>query len=125
MLNQTETRVLPDVSHIDVPFEWYEVTYLMSIPSVDFDEAGLTLETNRAHKRNDYQYEWLMEDIKENGFYNPVFVYPPHERIWADNVGEELGNGHHRVLAAFDLGFTHVPVTHDSDIQWSTSRNYR
>lgn len=109
------------VENITVPFEWESVDYLLSLPSVDFGTNGLRYEYNREIKRSDRGFEDLLEDLQDQGFLDPIFVHPPHNRVALDNTGEHLGNGHHRLIAAHDLGWTHVPVTRNRDHQWRMS----
>lgn len=113
-----DTRRLPNVDNITIPFEWERVDYLLSIPSVDFGTAGLT-ERNRQYKRSDWRYNDLVEDLQDQGYLDPIFVWAPGTN-WRSS-GEVLGNGHHRLTAAKDLGYTHVPVTRDPDEQWRRS----
>lgn len=103
----------PKVHNIATSFRWVRVDYIMSLPSVDFYADGLSTEENRDHKRRDQGYEDLVESIRTEGFYDPVFLY--------EDSPETLGNGHHRVVAAYDLGYTHVPVTSNPDVQWDTN----
>jgi hypothetical protein len=114
----------PKVDNITIPFDWERVDYLMSLESVDFpgEPEAMAQESNRQSKRRDWQYESLLEDIEEQGFLDPIFVYAPGTRWVKDNPDYEvLGNGHHRLVAAFDLGYTYVPVTRDLDEQWRNS----
>lgn len=56
-------------------------------------------------KRDEYGTErWsaFLDDLRTNGLEHPV--------MW-DCGNRVLGNGHHRVVAAIDLGWTHIPVT--------------
>lgn len=110
----------PPVDNITVPFTWERVDYLMGIPSVDFVD-GLSIEYNRQNKRSDRGYEDLVEDLMDQGFLDPIFVHPPGHRIAFYNTSEHLGNGHHRLLAAHEIGWTHVPVTRDDAHQWRNS----
>jgi hypothetical protein len=119
LFTPTTTDRYPATTFIDVPFEWVRLDYLLSLPSVDFHEDGLSTEFNREIKRSDWNYEALLNDIAENGYMNPVFVYGEDNGFYPGK--ETLGNGHHRVVAAFDLGYTHVPVTRDEDDQWTES----
>lgn len=113
-----------NVEKITIPFEWERVDYLMSLESVDFPDYGphaMASEGNRQHKRNDWQYEGILESLAEDGFLDPIFVHLPGARLARNNKHAVLGNGHHRLVAAYDLGYTHVPVTHDPDEQWRRS----
>lgn len=110
---------LPKTDAIDIPFEWLSVDYVMSLPSADFYAEGLTTEENRDSKRSDSQYRNLKSSIREFGFTDPIYVYRQHESGYTGR--EKLGNGHHRVVAAHDLGYTHIPVTRDDDYQWESS----
>jgi hypothetical protein len=111
----------PSVDNITVPFEWARVSDLMNMPSVDFEGMGLRSSANREYKRSDWHYEELMADIAEQGFLDPIFVYLPHTRQAFDNSVKYLGNGHHRLIAAFDLGYQWVPVTYNPEHKWRHS----
>jgi hypothetical protein len=117
--DKIDTR--PRTGRIDIPFEWRKVSDLLNLPSTDFGSQGLRPEYNREVKRADPGYQDLLESIRENGFLDPIFVHPPHKRKAYDNPGEELGNGHHRLVVALDLGYKWVPVTYDMDEQWRES----
>lgn len=110
----------PRTDLISVPFEWVRVDYILSLPSVDFGEEGLSTEANREWKRSDWRYDELVEDIRENGYMDPVFLHEGFAWSYFTET-ETLGNGHHRVVAAVDLGYTHIPVTRDDDDQWTES----
>lgn len=110
----------PATDLIRVPFEWRTVEYLMSMASGDFGSDGMSDEWARSYKRSDDGYEALRQDIEDNGFMDPVYVQPPMSLLGFE-FPEMLRNGHHRVVAAFDLGYTHVPVTFDEDDGWETS----
>jgi hypothetical protein len=69
--------------------------------------------------RNDYEpgafrnytsWEHILFDLDRNGIRYPV--------MWDPNA-LQLGNGHHRVVAAHDLGWTHIPV-----VYWDCSENW-
>lgn len=52
----------------------------------------------------------LIEDIRANGIQSPLLVQE-------DESGERwLRNGHHRLVAALELGLTEVPVTIHSNM---------
>lgn len=59
-----------------------------------------------SNKRRDYCYDSVLTSLSEYGFVRPVTVSID---AW-DNTDYEYGDGHHRLAAAIDLGFTHVPV---------------
>lgn len=103
-------------------WEWMAVEFVLSLPSIDFDDEGLSEEENREDKRYDLHYEGLMESLDEKGFYNPVYVgsIESDEEILSDTTGTGLylGNGHHRVVAMLDLGYDYIPVTRSEDHQW-------
>lgn len=92
---------------IKVPFEWVEVDALLDIPSMDFD--GTPLRHHMQDKR-DYSYADLIVQIESVGLKCPVYV----------DEGR-LRNGHHRVVAIHDLGYSHVPVTKYYHDGWLTS----
>jgi hypothetical protein len=121
LFGEDMTNKHPRTNGIDIPFEWRKVSDLLNLPSTDFGSQGLRPEYNREDKRADPGYQDLLESIRDKGFLDPIYVHPPHTRRAFDNSGEELGNGHHRLLAALDLGYEWVPVTYDDDEQWRTS----
>lgn len=56
-------------------------------------------------KREDDHYKDVLDALKKKGFSRPLTVeYKRH------SGGQQLSDGHHRLAAAIDLGFTHVPV---------------
>lgn len=112
--------VIPQTHRIEGKFIWVEVEFLIQIFSVDFYETGLSTEYNRDRKRSDTGYVDLLRDIQEHGYINPVFMYSPDGSSWDDDVPYALGNGHHRVVAALDLGYTHIPVTIQQYRQWDS-----
>jgi hypothetical protein len=120
-LFDSRTLDRPRVDNITVPYEWERVDYLLSLPCPDFGPVGLSWEMNRNDKRSDPGYEDLKDDLAEQGFLDPIYVYLPHTRFDKSNRTENMGNGHHRLVAALDLGWTYVPVTRNPDHQWRDS----
>lgn len=111
-LNETPTGMgvlLPLVFQINEPFLWAPVAEIM-LPETHSTDAGhgaywsdLWLSAN---KRKDSHYPKLLADIRMNGYRSPVF-WSPSRRVF--------NNGHHRLAAALDLGFTHIPTTEVSE----------
>jgi hypothetical protein len=59
----------------------------------------------------EYQsWDGLLSDLRRNGIRFPV--------MW-DPRALQLGNGHHRVVAAYDLGWTHIPT-----VPWDVEANW-
>jgi hypothetical protein len=110
----------PDVSGMTVPYEWARVADLMRMPSVDF-ENGFRSLANQDRKRSDPGYDALVDDIARQGMLDPIMLHPPGTRVYVDNSVTYLGNGHHRLLAAYDLGYEWVPVTTNRAYQWRES----
>lgn len=108
--------VVPNTDAIDIPFEWMSVEYLMNMPAGDFHGESLTEKANYVSKQGDEGYEKLRDDLKITGWLDPVYIYRDEE---------ELGNGHHRVVAAFDIGYTHIPVTRNRYYGWRESSDVR
>lgn len=137
---------LPDVSRISIPFQWVPTKVLMDLPAADFWGESLndpaegecdcgdpahtreSGDTNADSKRADSGYVDLLESIERDGWVDPVYVddatsggdggmrrYTGSDRA--------LGNGHHRVVCAVDLGYTHVPVTFDPTHQWESNED--
>lgn len=121
--------VLPKSSGIRIPFEWTPIEEILEASSVDFPDEGLYYEENQDRKRNDPGYAELLHDIMQKGILDPVFFgayYDDPEFLgeyaeYDDVPARELGNGHHRVVACLDLGYTHVPTTDDHTFQWRES----
>jgi hypothetical protein len=67
-------------------------------------------------KRQDESYKVLVQHFRDGGEVNQ----PLNWDRWGD--GGYQSNGHHRLAAALDAGFTHVPVNHEEwgdDYDWS------
>lgn len=61
-------------------------------------------------KRDDWQYEAVVESLRANGFLRPnTFTVTDGHRVHCD--------GHHRLAAAIDCGVTHIPYVEVS--HWS------
>lgn len=58
------------------------------------------------YKREDECYEDVLMSLKEHGFVRPVTALPDP----GAKYGFKYGDGHHRLAAAIDLGYTHVPI---------------
>lgn len=110
--------VVPYTYNIGIPYEWVSMEHLLTLRSSDFVGLGLGNPYNRARKMEDHGYEDLVESIREDGFYNPVYLYLDYG-LFGDGPGVETqGNGHHRVCASLELGYTHIPVTRDPEFEW-------
>jgi ParB-like nuclease domain len=109
----------PKTHNIEIDFEWVRVDYILTLPSIDFEEQGLSTRYNRESKESDPGYRNLVESIREDGFMDPIFLYDKDTSFQPGT--EMLGNGHHRVCAALELGYTYIPVTRDDQYQWEES----
>ena len=76
-----------------------------------------------ASKRRDRHYPKVVESIQKYGFVRPVTAATPHDYVKGGYEELQYGDGHHRLAAAIDLGYTHIPmqytgsnfaVSHDS-----------
>lgn len=91
--------VYPPVHHVSVEFEWISLADIFAnyksgdLP--DWSEDSFDL------KRSDPNYDDLVYSIQADGFYDPIFL---NERGF-------VNNGHHRIAACVDLGYTHIPFT--------------
>lgn len=57
------------------------------------------------YKRQDASYKVLVQHFRNGGMINqPISYHPEHK---------SQGNGHHRLVAAYDAGFTHIPYSSD------------
>lgn len=85
-----------------------------------------------AEKRCDGWYQHIKAEIRENGFTSPLTcsrqAYPccPHDEH--EEIVITFGDGHHRLAACIELGYTHIPIrlsdwenliAHDSGGYWS------
>jgi hypothetical protein len=76
--------------------------------SIDFID-GITPE-NLESKREDSWYPRLRDHIFLNGIEWPVTMYKNFT---------VFGNGHHRLAAFVELGYTHFPVQDDLDMEYA------
>lgn len=116
------TKRLPKVDNVSIEFVWAPTRVLFEVlPSADSGTYPNTKEGDpvskfAAHKRADDGYGELVESIREQGFFDPVHV--GDLTSYGVNMEHGLGNGNHRVVAAHDLGYTHIPVTFDDRHMW-------
>ena len=108
----TLERVVPDTSQVTIPFTWMPVSEIWGKCSVDFFD-GITAE-NLAEKRQDEQYPRLLEDIRINGVRWPITY-----------TRGTFGNGHHRLAACVELGYTHIPVQENQYEEYSYMEDER
>lgn len=104
-----KTERKPDTSKMRAKHEWMEIqTLLDRVFPGDF----LEWEEGLQRKREDKHYDSLVKSIQEEGLKTPVFIETGN--------GEDryLGNGHHRLAALIDLGYTHIPYTEEFSIGW-------
>ena len=84
---------------------WLSIRKILDGNSGDFDrcdECGVVLcEHALDEKRQDRSYRVLAEHFENGGMLNQPVCYDPDYR--------KLKNGHHRLAAAMDAGFTHIP----------------
>ena len=80
---------------------WVPVDEMMSWRSCD--SAGVRLKEVLRWKREDEHYPKVVEALRENGFMRPLTSY-------VEGFDRYMGDGHHRLAAAIDLGLTEVPV---------------
>lgn len=66
----------------------------------DYCETVLC-ECHLDEKRRDQSYRTLVEHFRDGGTINQPVYY--------NTTWKELRNGHHRLAAALDAGFTHIP----------------
>lgn len=109
-MTDTLERVLPNIEQISIPFTWMPVSDVWGMYSMDFCD-GIT-EPNLEEKRGDQQYNRLLNDIRVNGIRWPITV--KHGIV---------GNGHHRLAACIELGYTHIPVQDDYNNEYSYMKN--
>lgn len=107
-MTMTEVALYPNVDQVRCPFRWMRVDEIWGKSSVDFYD-GITLE-NLASKREDDWYPRLVADIVANGIQWPITMYHDYTKF---------GNGHHRLAALVELGYTHIPVQDNPDMEYA------
>jgi hypothetical protein len=102
---QAERRELP-CANPHLVKEYVAIEDILQGDSNDWEECGRCGGRLCEHvlnsKRQDESYKVLVEHLREGGAVNEPLNYDPRT--------ENMGNGHHRLAAALDAGFTHVPV---------------
>lgn len=90
---------------LDAQDAWNDKYFLIAMELHDRDEV-ITLVNLLEEKREDEHYPDVVESIRTQGFMRPLTarVNP------ATLHGYTFGDGHHRLAAAIDLGYTHVPL---------------
>lgn len=107
-------------SNPDLVEGYMAISDILAGPSVDFTycEACETIwcDHNMDYKREDESYKVLVEHFRNGGMINiPILRYTSYY-----GPENEQSNGHHRVIAALDAGFTHIPYqTRKTGKGWS------
>lgn len=109
----TLTEVLPagylPCSNPDLVRGYISIEDLLKGNSGDFGkcyECGFALcEHALNEKRADHSYRELVEHFRKGGLINQPVAY--------DQRNKQLANGHHRLAAAYDAGYTHIPYCRD------------
>lgn len=104
---------LPKVHNIKTSnWKWMSIDHILkNLLSADFYTDDW--EYGLRKKREDKGYQNLVQSISSIGFLWPALID-------SDN---EYSNGHHRLAACIDLGYTHVPVTtEDDDCGWHDTK---
>lgn len=104
---------VPPRPDADTPpvFRMVPIDEVFTWDSIDLCD-GQTWEELIADKREDFDYEDLVESIAEHGFRSFICVY---------NGGEvpEVHNGHHRIAALMALGHNHIPCVFFDHDAWA------
>ena len=124
MMTQTETAVYPKTKLDGYKWEWMSIQDILNGQSGDFEcvecpQCGARnwCDHGWQRKRDQYTYgtqhyteyhgymDWsdFVTDIEWRGIDQPLSWY-----------SGRLNNGHHRLLACIELGYTHVPVHHQT-----------
>ena len=88
---------------------------LNNLPSADFfsNQDPEIWEYGLRKKREEKGYQNLVESIASIGILWPALI----------DQDTEYSNGHHRLAACIDLGYTHIPVTtEDDDCGWTGTK---
>lgn len=72
----------------------------------DIPVEDLIPDEDNPNQMDEATFDQLVEEIREQGFDEPIQVrpHPEHEGKW------QIGSGHHRTKGAIVLGMTHVPA---------------
>lgn len=89
----------------DAQEAWNDKYFIVASELHDVDLV-ITLKNLLEEKRQDEQYSDIVASIRAYGFVRPLTA-----RVNTDTIhGYMFGDGHHRLAAAIDLGYTHVPL---------------
>lgn len=117
---QTEERRELPCAFPDKVSRYVSIEQILDGNSGDFDRVDLECECERLlcehaldYKRGNPSYRQLVEHFRNGGMVNQPLYY--------DDSRHKLHNGHHRLIAALDAGFTHVPVWD----QWGDDWDWR
>ena len=83
--------------------------------SCDYGAGGPWLMGIFNMKLADSAMGWLIDSVLENGLVTPLNV------VRNRNGKFEMGNGHHRLVAALLCGIEHIDVVVTHDIDWNCS----
>jgi hypothetical protein len=92
---------------LDLENKWYEKVYprASKIFRENVNRRQL-FEMLLERKREDNHYGQVVDSLRLNGFIRPLTATENPEAKY----GFTFGDGHHRLAAAIDLGFSHVPL---------------
>lgn len=101
--------VTNDYSVTDTSVSILPIEEILNYDSCDSDgvwvegtgTVSYSVWTILAEKREDPWYPALVEKIRAEGFTGGIRIHPD---------GNEVRDGHHRIAAAIDLGYSFVPV---------------
>lgn len=117
MVETMERRDLP-CANPNLVDEYVAIDEILQGRSSDFTTChicGIALcEHALNEKRADESYKVLVQHFRDGGPVNQPLAYKRRDK--------EQSNGHHRLVAALDAGFTHVPVRHTGwgeDADWT------
>jgi len=108
-------------SNPDLVEGWVAIEDIFEGRSCDFlfcEDCGKTFcECNLNEKREDPSYAVLLEHFRKGGMINQPINYDPRYQVQR--------NGHHRLIAAYDAGYTHVPYNSElwGDTDWQGTAN--
>lgn len=83
--------------------------------SCDYGDGGSWLMGIFNMKLADSEMGWLIDSVLENGLVTPLNV------VRNRNGDFEMGNGHHRLIAALLCGIEEIDVVVTSGIDWNCS----
>lgn len=108
-LHPTRNFQMTDYDAYDAATQEWERKYFGAIEEASPVRRREVFKRMLDDKREDWGYPDVVESVDAYGFLRPLTVRRPDEGEPSE-YGYVFEDGHHRLAAAIDLGYSHVPV---------------